>query len=201
MTKRKLLEDVLDSEFRWPIKGDKPFVVADDPLDNANLADDGFTRLRLMKDGYKNAADLMVVAADNDAARNMLVFPIVFNYRHFLELSLKFQLATYGPTAGIEPNWKTHCLAALWNEFLEMLDRYGTEDPDEADPVVGDIIREFAKIDPGSYSHRYPVDRRGTPIPLAQTDLHLPTLAGVMDAAATYFRGCDVYLSSLVRAA
>lgn len=90
MAKRKTFEDILNSEFRWPAPGDKPFVVADDPFDNANIANDGFTRLVLMKEGYKSAADLMVQAAASDRqTRDILVFPIIFNYRQFLELTLK----------------------------------------------------------------------------------------------------------------
>lgn len=196
MGKRKSFEEILNAQFRWPKQGDKPFVVADEPFDNANIAGDGFTRLVLMMDGYKQAADLMIAASvDDQPTRDVLVFPIIFNYRQFLELALKYQIATYGPTVGIEPVWNTHFLDRLWGRFLEMLERYGTEDPDEADPAVGEIVLEFAKIDPDSYSYRYPVDRRGNPIPVAYTDLHLPTLANVMQGVAGYFTGCDGFLS------
>lgn len=84
MAKRKSFEDLIKTEFRWPTKGDKPFVVADAPLDNANIADNGFTRLVLMSKGYKEAADLMVErSASERPMRDMLVFPIIFNYRQF----------------------------------------------------------------------------------------------------------------------
>jgi hypothetical protein len=198
MAKRHSFEELLKTEFRWPRQGDRPFVAADAPFDNANIADDGFTRLVLMMEGYKEAADLMVeAAAENRRMRDMLVFPIIFNYRQFLELSLKYQLATFGPAVGVEPNWRTHDLLELWGEFLEMLERYGTPDPDEADPIVGEIVLEFAKIDPGSYSYRYPVDRQGRPLPVAYRDLYLPTLADVMEAVAGYFTGSDGYLSQV----
>lgn len=154
-----------------------------------------------MTDGYKKAADLMVEAAGScQLSRDALVFPIIFNYRQFLELSLKSQLAAFGPTVGIEPNWTSHDLAKLWAEFSAMLDHFGTDDPDEVDPVIGTIILEFDKIDPKSYSYRYPVDRKGNPVPVAYSDLHLPTLANVVQGAAGYFKGCDGYLSSLVEA-
>lgn len=201
MAKRLSFEDILNTEFRWPAQDDKPFIVADDPYDNANIARDEFTRLVLMKDGYKTASDLMVEAAATDRrSRDTLIFPIIFNYRQFLELSLKYQLATFGPAVGIEPNWTSHDLARLWAEFLAMLEQYGTEDPDEVDPVVEGIILEFAKIDPGSYSYRYPVDRQGNPVPVSYSDLHLPTLADVMQGVGGYFAGCDGYLSSLLDA-
>ncbi|MGH0004120.1 hypothetical protein ACQU0X_28950 [Pseudovibrio ascidiaceicola] len=201
MGKRIAFEEILNTEFRWPTLGDKPFVIAEDPFENANIAEDRLTRFVLMKEGYKTAADLMISSsADDRPLRDILVFPIIFNYRQFLELSLKYQLAMYGSAVGISENWKTHDLGVLWSEFLTMLERFGTEDPDKADPVVGQIILEFAKIDPGSYSYRYPVDRRGNPVPLTYTDLHLPNLADVMDGVSGYFIGCDGYLSSLVDA-
>lgn len=202
MAKRKALEERLDSPFRWPQRGDTPFVAADDPYDNANIPDGKLDRLVLMMEGYKKAADLMVDATTNDIyARATLVFPIIFNYRQFIELELKYHLAMYGPAVAIDPNWDTHDLARLWEWFLDMLEGYGTPDPDEADPVVGEIILEFAKIDPNSYSYRYPVDRKGNPLPVAYRDLYLPALADVMNAIAGYFAGCDGYLSELPDAA
>lgn len=199
--KRRVFEEVLQTEFRWPTAGDVAFVAAVDPADNANVAGDGFTRLVLMMEGYKKGGDLMVASATAEPSeRDFLVSPIIFNYRQFVELSLKFMLATYGPTVGVEPNWHSHDLAVLWRDFAQLLERYGTSDPDDADPVVAAVVAEFAKIDPGSYSHRYPVDTKGNPLPLAITDLHLPTLADVMNAVAGYFTGCDAYLTELMGA-
>jgi len=196
MSKRHAFEELLNTDFRWPTKGDAPFLEAADPGQNAVIADDGVTRLVLMTDGYKAAADLAVThTLENSADRDLLVFAIIFNYRQFLELSLKYQLATHGGFVEIEPNWKTHDLAVLWSSFSDMLERYGTPDPDEADPIVRSVVLEFAKIDPGSYSYRYPVDRNGNPIPIEYGALDLSNLADVMKAVAGYFDGCDGFLS------
>jgi len=161
--KRIKFEEILQTEFRWPTDGDAAFVTAEDSHQNANIAEDEFTRLVFMME------------------RDYLVCPIIFNYRQFIELSLKYIIANYGGTVGIDPVWNSHDLPHLWLVFTKVLARYGTTDPDEADPVVAGIVAEFAKIDPGSYSHRYPVDTKGQPIPLTVSDLHLPTLADVME--------------------
>lgn len=196
--KRTKFEELMESEFRWPTPGDAPFTAAADPDANANIADDQAQRFVFMMEGYRKASQLMVSAAEQDPfERDYLVCPIIFNYRQFLELSLKYILATYGPTVGVDAEWRTHDLARLWERFAELLDRYGTDDPDEADGVVAAVVAEFAKIDPGSYSYRYPVDTRGRPIPIAYADLHLPTLVDVMDGVAGYFTGCDGALSDL----
>lgn len=198
MANRRSFEEVLNSEFRWPRQGDKAFVASSNPSENANIDESGHSRLALMTDGYKTAGDLMVKAAGHDRlARDTLVFPIIFNYRHFLEISLKYLLATYGPMVGIAPNWRSHDLAKLWESVLEMLHKYGTTDPDDTHPIVGAIIIEFAKIDPHSYAYRYPVDIQGRILPVAQSDLHLPTLADVMNGVSGYFDGCDGYLDDL----
>ncbi len=198
MAKRKLFENILNAEFRWPRLGDRPFVVAGDPLENAEIENDGFARLVLMMEGYKKAADLMIEASTGDRyTRDILVFPIIFSYRQYIELSLKYHLATYGPRVRIEPNWRSHDLEELWAAFMGMLELYGTVDPDEADPVVAEIILEFANIDPASYAYRYPVDRQGNPLRIAYSEFYLPTLADVMNGVAGYFTGCDGYLNSM----
>lgn len=80
---------------------------------------------------------------------------------------------------------------------MEVLEGYGHEDAEETDPVVAEIVAEFAKVDPGSFSYRYPVDTKGNPIPIAHDELDLPVLADVMEALEGYFTGCDGYLDHL----
>lgn len=148
--KRNTFEEILRQDFRWPAAGDMPFVESAEALENANIAHGAHTRLVLMMDGYKKGGDIMVErSVEHDADRDFLVCPIIFNYRQFLELSLKYMLATYGRHVEVEANWETHRLEVLWKRFAEMLERYGTTDPDDADPVVAEVVAQFAKIDPG----------------------------------------------------
>ena len=171
MSKRRSFEEILDSELRCPTQGDKAFVASANSSENANIDESGHSRLVPITDGDKKAGDLMVEAADRDRlARDTLAFPIIVESRHFLEISLKYLPAAYGPAADIAPNWRSHDLATLWGSVLDMLDRYGTAEPYEADPVVGATILEFAKIDPNSCSDRYPVDRQRRLVPVAQGD-------------------------------
>lgn len=198
MAESGLFSKLLSKELRWPRASDRPFVKSDDFDANASVAGDGFTRHVLMIDGYKKAADILVDAADADwRDRDLLVFPIIFNYRQFFELSLKYQLASFGLDVGVNPNWKTHDLPKLWTEFTRMLKAYQIEDPEKADVAVGEIVSKFANLDPGSFSYRYPVNRDGHLLPIAHQTLHLRHLANVMEKVAGYFRGCDGYLSSL----
>lgn len=198
MGKRTSFDQILETEFRWPKVGDLPFLVGENDLHNAAMEHEVPVRLHAMVEGYKLGADCMVQQAMADQFnRDTLVYPIVFNYRQFLELSLKQQLFQFGDHVGIEANWNTHDLAPLWRSFEDMLTRYGTPDPDGADEVIAIVVAEFAKIDPNSYSYRYPVDRSGNALPLSIEQLDLAQLRDVMNAAAGYFIGCDGFLSEM----
>lgn len=68
----------------------------------------------MMMTGYKMAADLMVGhVAQSRHDGDALVFPIIFNYRQFVELSPKYLIATYGRSVGVEAQWNTHDLTIL----------------------------------------------------------------------------------------
>jgi hypothetical protein len=190
--------DILTREFRWPKKGDQPFSVSGNWQQNARVVTGVHSRLVIMMGGYKAAADLLVERSQRSGFdRDTLVYPIVFTYRQFIELELKYLIATYGFTVGVKANWKSHDIAFLWSEFAKVLAGYGAEDPDQTHSVVSAIVAEFAKVDPDSYSYRYPVDTQGNEIPLAFEALDLVALKDVMDGVGVFFTGCDGYLDHL----
>ncbi|MGJ5175522.1 hypothetical protein ACQR16_03535 [Bradyrhizobium oligotrophicum] len=198
MTEENAFESILNREFRWPKAGDRPFTQSQNWQDNAYIDPHGHGRLVMMMAGYKRAADLMVERAiADDVDQSSLVYPIIFNYRQFIELSLKYLISTYGHTVGVDAIWNTHDLGDLWKALMAVLTGYGHRDVDGTDPTVAQIVAEFAKVDPKSFSYRYPVDIKGRPIPIAHSELDLAALADVMNALDGYFSGTDGYLDSL----
>lgn len=198
MTGENTFESLLNSEFRWPKAGDMPFRQSQDWHENAYIDPHGHGRLVMMTTGYKKAADLMVEHAIADHAdRSSLVYPIIFNYRQFIELSLKYLISTYGRTVHVDAIWNTHDLGELWTAFADVLKKYGHQDKDGTDLAVAQIVAEFAIVDPRSFSYRYPVDIKGKPIPITHREVHLAALADVMKGLDGYFSGTDGYLSSL----
>jgi hypothetical protein len=188
---------LLKTEFRWPKASDVAFTSSEEWDRNATIDSHGHGRLVMMMVGYKEGADLMVAKAQEDSScRDSLVYPIVFNYRQFLELNLKYLIHTYGRTVGVKSIWDTHKLEVLWEAFLKVLDGYGDDDPGTARADVGKIIGEFAKIDPNSFSFRYPVDTKGKLVALGRDDLDLVVLADVMKAVEGFFSGCDGWLDA-----
>lgn len=197
MAKRLTFEELLGTGFRWPQPGDDPFELSDEDQQYAVIADHDFSRFVLMMDGYRQSADALVEQAiENCGDADILVYPIIFLYRHALELNLKYIINFYGPQVGVRPIWNTHEFERLWPAFLEVLEGFGTDDPDRADQVVGGVIAKFGNVDPRSFSYRYPRDRKGKPIPLAQGRLDLHRLKDVMDGVFGYFDGTDGYLAA-----
>lgn len=204
MTQKKAptFTSLLEQDFRWPTTGDQLFAPSSEFMGDAIVVDDTTTRLVLMASGYKEAADLLVERATHDrASRDFLVYPIIFCYRHFLELILKQTLALHGASVGIPANWSSHDILELWESVFEMYRRFGAEDSSKADPVVMACITEFSKIDPVSFSFRYPTNKKGEPLPLALERLDLLQLRDVMTALSNYFDGVDGYLTELGNAA
>ncbi|QUS37854.1 hypothetical protein RPMA_02510 [Tardiphaga alba] len=198
MAQHESFDAILNREFRWPRAGDLPFTQSKDWSANAYIDRQGHGRLVLMIMGYKKAADLMVEKANEERIdRDTLIFPIMFNYRQFIELSLKHLISQYGPTVGIAANWQSHDLHFLWKVFVDVLTDYGHGAQEEADTAVASIITEFAKVDPNSFSYRYPVDRQGRPILLPSQGVDLTALSDVMKGVDGYFTGCDGYLDHL----
>ncbi len=191
-------EAILNQPFRWPKPGDKLFQVSPHWDGNAYVADHPHSRMVMMMNGYKRGADLMVERATSyPPDRDTLVFPIIFNYRQYLELYLKYLISYYGLTLGVEAIWDSHDLARLWARFEEILEGSGAADDDGATAAVVQIIAEFATVDPRSFSYRYPVDTKGQAIELAHEHLDLVALADVMKGVDGFFSGCDGYLDAL----
>jgi hypothetical protein len=85
---------------------------------------------------------------------------MVFLWRQYLELQIKALIALarnlYFDETGFPP---LHDLEKLWNELLPALERY---QPGSAEvPAADRLIRQFSRVDPGSYSFRYPFSKSG----------------------------------------
>ncbi len=195
-------EAILTQDFRWPQKKDRAFRPSPRWEDDASLTPGIEGRFAMMMAGYKLGADLMVKhASQHRSDRDALVFPILFAYRQFLELALKYLISTYGPNSGHEAIWKSHSLSDLWRRFAEVLAHYEEDGPHQPTTgIVRKVVLEFAKVDPGSASFRYPVDSAGEPIELSLARLDLVGLADVIEGVDGYFTGCDGFFDDLRRA-
>lgn len=112
--------------------------------------------------GYKLAADLLVEYVEesrND--QDSLVYPIVFAYRHYLEVRLKHLIYINNELLDIgHVIPKTHDLSKLLDGVMPIIKQHFPRDV----PYWKDIkarLKEFNSVDPASDAFRYYVTGKG----------------------------------------
>lgn len=103
----------------------------------------------MLAQAYKNAGDALVAEALGSREPYLIGEPIIFLYRHTLELYLKLV---------VKPTKKNHDLRTLFSEFERILE---VEHKRRVADWVKVRIEEFINIDPGSFSFRYTHKLRG----------------------------------------
>ena len=90
--------------------------------------------------------------------------PMLFLYRHYIELHLKSLLLDAGELLDapqtVEPK---HYLLSLWKKVRKLLIEISKQKPDAWFARADEIIGEFDALDPTSFAFRYPVDVQGRP--------------------------------------
>jgi hypothetical protein len=100
----------------WPKKGDRLHKLSDDWDRVASFSPHQLTRDACIWDGYMTAGAALIDEAERSPTdRDVLVYPILFNYRHGLEAAMKWTIEQYGGLAGVSlPEKKDHDLWTLW---------------------------------------------------------------------------------------
>ena len=103
----------------WPSIEDDLFVEDITPL-STSVATEPSERMYHLKNGYKMAGDILIGQSleMNLAFRKKLIFPALFCYRHFIEMSLKSIIEQYGFVAELFPQSRRyHVLRDLWSDL------------------------------------------------------------------------------------
>ena len=119
---------------------------------------------------YKTAGDRLVDGLQRGPKSELYqVFPIVFLYRHYLELKLKEILRVLLDWDGNRDDEipRIHDLTTLWatvrqllekfdNDVIEHCENAGLEEAAAIYHAIEQRVIEFDDIDPGSFNFRYP---------------------------------------------
>ena len=180
----------------WPERGDELFTSQGNPHLNACL---NFThdKLNLYATGYRTAAQLLVsYVQDHGYHIDTLVYPIVFLYRHYLELRLK-ELIREGRRLidHAEPFPKKHYLDYLWRLCRQVIEKALPEESknQEVLEIMDEYIKQFAELDDESFAFRYPMKKDESPslpenlrhINIEQFSRAMERVANFLDAAST----------------
>lgn len=117
------------------------------------LFDEGFPRCipsyGLIEEGYANCALLLlnsIILSDDNLVHDTYIFPALFCFRHYLELTIKATLKEYGEMS------LGHNLSSLFESLRPHLSL--GEDVEN----ISRLLHEFDEVDKGSTTFRYSFD-------------------------------------------
>jgi hypothetical protein len=188
-------------EMRWPCPDDRLVRKAVDWRHAITFSDSPTQRHVLMLSGYFRGAHALVEhCSTNMYERQTMIYPILFCYRHALEMAMKWIIGAYGHRFEMSPTELDHNLWHLWQACREMFNQIDDESAARSTSTVEKLLKEFHDLDTRAEAFRYPMKKDGTPIPLPDVDIDLINLKQVMEGLENFFNGADGYLDSLCSA-
>lgn len=205
------------NDFPWPNRKDRPFrskppqVRQPKPVPTS-AAEQVFQEMEDLhwdyeyRDGYfwagenlaRDLGDRETLEKDGTGRRlDGVYLPMLYCYRHYLEVSLKYMIKILKPLSGLDAAidlQKEHGLMPLWNEAKRHMK--GTVDApkggsDDADKNVERLINEFHRIDASSQTFRYRRDKHDRPQEGSIPSIDLDQLINVMRGLRNYFSHCE----------
>lgn len=195
MRKRaKRFEDLLNLEYRWPKKGDRLLRRSGDWNHGISFSKQPISRHAHLWHGYMSAGAGLVELCTQDGyehERHFVIYPILFNYRHGLELAMKWVVLMYSGHGRMND----HDLWKLWKRCRAICEQYEDNDR-EAIGVVERIVNEFHSLDKAGITFRYGWTKNGKAIKLPEHMVDLENIRDVMEGVAGYFCGLDGWLDN-----
>jgi len=159
-----------DLEANWPKKGDRLFM-ADLPdwqhtaHTDRNWFSDDINQWYAYAFGYREAGKRVLESAIGKGPRgvlDVLVYPVVFVYRHHFELMLK-TIVRIGRRYDDEEQEDLgyHGLTSLWQKAREVIEKHWPKSAKEPVDATEQLIRELDDLDPRSFAFRYSEKKDG----------------------------------------
>lgn len=176
-------------DFPWPESGDELFRERD-RIEDAWIHP-STVNFVVYADSYKQEADELVKSAVGKKTKSdKFIFPILYLYRHHIELQMKFIIRTARRLPGEDdPDYKHHRLKKLWRECRSIIEEAFPHGENDDIEVVENVVIEFAQADPGSYTFRYPEDKKEEPTIEGEEFIDLFNLYEVMQKTSNFFDG------------
>ena len=96
-------ESLLNRKYRWPKHGGRVAQHISKPTD-AFTSNEPYERALFLWRGYFRAGKLLAERCEHDPFDvNYLIYPMMFSYRHALEVAMEELIAEYGPSVDVPP--------------------------------------------------------------------------------------------------
>lgn len=176
-----------DQAIPWPQLGDVAFQEGAE-WQYCAWVTSGDNEWGLYGSAYKSAADVLAERVfQRGQPSSLLVYPIVFLYRHSLELSLKWLIVSGQQLLDHPLELKhVHRLDVLWGICRKILEEIWPEGSKTDLDAVGECLKQFCIADPHSMSFRYPITKDGQPTPLSTQHINIRNLYEVMERVANF---------------
>jgi hypothetical protein len=185
-----------EEEVAWVEPGDQVFSPG---ASSSSVAFPHFVRADLWKyaEGYRMAGERLVDSlASNRYTADVLVYPILFLYRHYLEVQLKNLLVVAQVLAGEPPAIPIHHdLMKLWLEARTRMEQALPQTIAD-NKVAEGYIRQCHLVDRTSYAFRYPLDTKGRPTASIPDRIDLERVRHTMRKLANFLEGTLDYLDA-----
>lgn len=180
----------------WPKRGDKPFISYEDgarfSISSLPHDDRYYNRAR----SFRKAADIVLEKCMEDGdepANDTLFFPVLYTYRHCIELSLKSLVIVgierdFFQEEDVEKHLKKHDLAKLWNKAKQLLmDAWPNADPTPL-KATETVINKLHQFDSDGQASRYPCNTDGKPYNYKELpdNIRLSNLKKAMDRVCNF---------------
>lgn len=135
--------------------------------------------------GFRRAVELLLDHVERrHTSLDVIVYPIVFLYRHHLELAIKLVSRHARDVLG-DPRLSSseHRLAGLWRDARQLLIRIALVEPAGLEPITS-VVHELDKIDPGASAFRYTESLRHAPLLEGITNINLLIFRESIEPAA-----------------
>jgi hypothetical protein len=190
---------LVEKKYRWPKRGDRIAQHVSKPTD-AYVSDVVYERAVFIWRGYFKAGMLLAEKCESDPFEvNYLVYPMMFNFRHGLEVAMKELIADYGPLVDVHLGEKDHNLLDLWSLFSRISNELNPNAGDDADRAVALVVKDFHELDKDAVAFRYSVNKNGAAFKFASGIVTISRLKEVMESCTHYFEGSDDYYQDLKR--
>lgn len=181
--------------YRWPKKGDRLLRASNDWDNCVEFSVNPLSRHVHIWSGYVRAGAALVEQCERAPLdRHSLIYPILFDYRHALELAMKWIIDTYGRYVDVRLNEdeRDHDLWHLWGYCKQVITALGSAgEKDNALRAVEQIVKDFHDLDKSSMAFRYPTKKDGATIRLPDTSINLQNIKEVMESVDHFFTGVD----------
>jgi hypothetical protein len=149
--------DFLNVTLSWPQEGDELFTASADWQYNACLKTFGRPNPSYYISGFKLAGETIFESITEKRHEvDTLVYPLVFNYRQYIELSLKDIIMLCRGFLDIEEKEPFgHEFSKLWPKCRQLLERCYPKEPRDEINIIEKHLERFTQVDPRSTAFRY----------------------------------------------